>query len=281
MKVKITADSTCDLTAELIEKYGIDIIPVTVVLGSRSGKDGIDITPDDIYSYVDSTGNLPKTSSVNVAEYTQFFSKWTDQGYSVVHFCLGSGFSSQCQNAKLAAQDVENVFVVDSLNLSSGQGLLVLKGAEMAAGGMDAETIYKACTDAAGRVEASFVIDRLDYLFKGGRCSALESFGANLLKLKPCIEVTGNAMSPSHRYRGKIDKVYQEYTSDRLEGRDDIDPSVIFVIHTKCPENDVADVMEQVRSLVPDVGEIVDVTAGATVTTHCGPKTLGVMFMRK
>lgn len=202
MQVKITSDSTCDLSPELLERYGIDLMPLTVSLGDRAGKDGIDIHPADIYRYVETSGALPKTSCINVSEYAAFFSRFVSQGYRVVHFCLGSKFSSSYQNACLAAKECGNVYIVDSGNLSTGQGLLVLKGAEMAQSGNSAEMIQTACSEAVPRVEASFVIDSLDYLHKGGRCSALAAFGANILKLKPCIEVREGVMLPAKKYRG-------------------------------------------------------------------------------
>ena len=192
MKVKIISDSTCDLSPELIERYDIAITPLSVHCGDQVGHDGVEITPETIYDYVDASGQLPRTSAVNVFDYVREFRSWHQQGYSVVHFCISSDFSSSYQNACMAAADVGDVYVVDSRNLSTGQGLLVLHGAELAAAGHTAEEIQRACTDLAPWVEASFVIDRLDYLYKGGRCSALSAFGGNLLKLKPCIYSPAN-----------------------------------------------------------------------------------------
>lgn len=169
MKVKIISDSTCDLSPELIERYDIAITPLSVHCGDQVGHDGVEITPETIYDYVDASGQLPRTSAVNVFDYVREFRSWHQQGYSVVHFCISSDFSSSYQNACMAAADVGDVYVVDSRNLSTGQGLLVLHGAELAAAGHTAEEIQRACTDLAPRVEASFVIDRLDYLYKGGR----------------------------------------------------------------------------------------------------------------
>ena len=234
MKVKIISDSTCDLSPELIERYDIAITPLSVHCGDQVGHDGVEITPETIYDYVDASGQLPRTSAVNVFDYVREFRSWHQQGYSVVHFCISSDFSSSYQNACMAAADVGDVYVVDSRNLSTGQGLLVLHGAELAAAGHTAEEIQRACTDLAPRVEASFVIDRLDYLYKGGRCSALSAFGGNLLKLKPCIEVKDGKMTPGKKYRGPIDKVMLQYTQDRLQGRDDINRHRVFITHTRC-----------------------------------------------
>ncbi len=281
MRVKITSDSTCDLSPELLEKYNIDLLPVTVTLGEREGKDMVDIQPDDIYSFVDETGNLPKTSAVNATEYRMFFSQQVAQGYSVVHFCLGSGFSSTFQNAYFAAKAFQNVYVVDSQNLSGGQGILVLKGAEMAEREYSADRIWEVCSEAVDKVEASFVVDSLDYLHKGGRCSGLSALGASLLKIKPCIEVLEGRMGPQQKYRGRIERALMQYVDARLSGRKDIDPHRIFVTHTKCSSELVDMVVARVKELVPDVEEVLETTAGSTVTSHCGPNTLGLMFMRK
>ncbi len=280
-KIKILSDSTCDLSPELLEKYEIDLTPLTVTLGEKSGKDGIDVTPGDIYAYVEKTGVLPVTSAINTFEYREYFQKWTGQGYSVVHFCLGSGFSSTCGNACAAAKELERVYVVDSRNLSTGQGLLVMKAAELRDEGKSAEEIRRVCTELTEKVEASFVLDSLDYLYKGGRCSALAAFGGNLLKIKPCIEVQDGKMLPGRKYRGRIERVVGQYLRDRICGRDDIDPHRVFVTHTKCSPEMLGEALSIVRDEFFDADEILETTAGATVTTHCGPNTLGVLFLRK
>ena len=281
MKVKITADSTCDLSPELVAKYDIDITPLSVILGERTGLDGREITPQDIYDYVAQTKSLPKTSAVNRLEYWRVFRHWLDQGYAVVHFCISSDFSSCYQNACAAAKDLENVYVVDSRNLSTGQGLLVLHGAELAQQGVDAAQIQARCTALAPRVEASFVVDRIDYLYKGGRCNALSAFGANLLHIKPSIEVIDGRMEPGQKYRGHIGKVMLNYVEKRLAGRTDIDKHRIFITHTQCKPEDVAAVRDAINRLAPGFEEILDTDAGATVTSHCGPGTLGILFIRK
>ena len=281
MKVKITADSTCDLSPELIAKYDIDIIPLSVTLGDQTYLDGVELAPDAIYTYVEQSGVLPKSSAVNIEEYDRVFRRWTGEGYAVVHFGISSGFSCSCQNATIAAQEVENVFVVDSRNLSTGQGLLVLRGAELAAEGLDAETICRRCAEDAAKVEASFVVDSIDYLYKGGRCSPLAAFGANLLKIKPCIEVKNGVMEPSKKYRGPIEKVILQYVTDRLSAREDLDPARIFITHTRCDPECVRQVEQTIRAVAPGFREILETTAGSTITTHCGPNTLGVLFFRK
>lgn len=281
MTVKITADSTCDLSPELLRRYGISITPLSVCCGEKIGADGTEVAPDDIYEYVRSEGKLPQTSAVNVADYTAEFQRWTKQDCCVVHFCISSDFSSTYQNACLAAKEVGNVFVVDSRNLSTGQGLLVLHAAEMAANDCDAQEIWKTCSAMTEQVEASFVIDSLDYLYKGGRCSALGAFGGNLLRLKPCIEVRDGKMTPGKKYRGKIEKVMLQYVEERLQGRTDIDKHRIFITHTKCSAEAVQAVHDKIQEIMPDFEEILETTAGATITSHCGPNTLGILFVRK
>ena len=173
------------------------------------------------------------------------------------------------------------MYVVDSQNLSTGQGLLVLRAAELALRGLSAREIADACCALATKVEASFVLDDLEYLVKGGRCSGVAAFGANLLKLKPCIEVRSGVMEPTKKYRGKIQHVLLEYIADKLTGREDLDKSRVFITHTRCEPEWVESALQKVRGLVPDFAEVLETTAGATVTTHCGPSTLGVLFIRK
>ncbi len=280
MPVKITTDSTCDLSVELLKKYDIEVIPLVVSLGDKSGKDGKEVTPETIYDFVDKTGKLPKTSAVSIGEYKKIFKAWNAKGYNVVHFCIGSNFSSCYQNACIAAEEVGGIYPVNSANLSTGQGLLVLRAAEMAKEGASAGAIAEKCRELVPFVEASFVVNSIDYLHKGGRCSSLAAFGANLLKLKPCINVIDGEMLPGKKYRGGINKVIEEYAEERLSGRDDIDTSRIFITHTKCDTETIEQVKNLVREYCPDAGEILETTAGATVTTHCGPGTLGVLFIR-
>ena len=280
MKIKISADSTCDLSPELIARYNIGITPLYIVRGDETLRDGIDVRPEELYAYAKATGKLCQTAAVNVSDYLAYFAACREEYDAVIHFTISSDMSGCYQNACIAAADIGQVYVVDSRNLSTGQGLLVLHGAELAAAGQTAEEIQKACTDLAPQVEASFVIDRLDYLYKGGRCSALSAFGGNLLKLKPCIEVKDGKMIPGKKYRGPIDKVMLQYADDRLRGRDDINKHRVFITHTRCAPEAVEAVRQKLLELCPDFEEIIETTAGSTVTSHCGPGTLGVLFIR-
>ena len=281
MKVKIITDSTGDLSPELLEKYDIAVVPLYVVTGDKTQKDGSEVTPEDIYVHVSETGKLPTTAAPNIGDYTDEFLKWIKLGYEVVHFNISSDFSSAYQNACTAANGMEGVYVVDTRNLSTGSGLVVLHGAELAQQGKSGAEIKAACDDMTGRVEASFVVDSIDYLHKGGRCSSVAALGANLLKLKPLIEVLDGKMKAGKKYRGNIDKVILNYVADKLRDRDDIDKHRIFITHTKCSPVTVQQVRGKINELYPGFEEILETTAGCTITSHCGPGTLGILFVRE
>ncbi len=279
-KIIISSDSTCDLSAELKERYGVKIIPLGITLGTEVYRDGVDITPDDIYAHHEKTGELPKTTASNVGECIDYFTELTKEGDAVIHFTISSTMSSTYNNTCLAASEFENVYVIDSMNLSTGGGLLVVAAAEMAKSGMEAPAIVEKLNELAPCVDASFVIDSLEYLHKGGRCSALAMMGANLLKLKPCIEVKNGSMGVGKKYRGVYGKVLTEYVAERLQNVDDIDTSRVFVTHAGCDPEIVESVLQQVK----DTGifkEVFLTRAGCTVSSHCGANTLGVLFIRK
>ena len=279
-KIIISSDSTCDLSPEIKERYGVKILPLGVTLGTNVYRDGFDIIPDDIYAHYDKTGELPKTTAANVGECADFFAELTKGGDAVIHFTISSQMSSTYNNACIAASDFENVYVVDTQNLSTGGGLLVVAAAEMAKGGMEPTAIVEQLERLIPCVDASFVIDNLEYLYKGGRCSALAMMGANLLKLKPCIEVKNGVMGVGKKYRGTFSKVVDEYVEERLHNVDDIDTSRVFVTHAGChPE-----LMEDIVKKVKDKGvfkEVFFTRAGCTVSSHCGANTMGVLFIRK
>lgn len=279
-KIIISSDSTTDLSAELKERYNIKILPLGVNLGGKTYKDGLEITPDDIYEHHRKTGELPKTTAANVGESMDFFKQFTDEGKTVIHFTISSTMSSTYSNACLAAAEFENVYVIDSANLSTGAGLLVVNAAEMAAKGMEAEEIVEKIKELTSHVDASFVIDNLEYLHKGGRCSALAMMGANLLKLKPCIEVKNGSMGVGKKYRGKYADVLKTYVAERIGDGSDIDLDRVFVTHAGCDETIVNSVVEQVKAAAP-FKEVFLTRAGCTVSAHCGADTLGVLFIRK
>lgn len=279
-KIIITSDSTTDLGKELIARYGIRILPLKVSLGEKTYTDGVDITPDMIYEHYRVAGELPQTAAPNLAECIDFFDALVKEGYSVVHFTISSEMSSSCSNATVAAQEFDDVHVVDTRNLSTGGGLLVLTACEMAQQGMEAAEIAAKCREMTDRVSASFVVDDLTFLHKGGRCSALAALGANLLKLKPCIEVAGGKMDVSRKYRGKFEKVLSQYIADQIGDPDTIETNHVFVTHAGCDEEICQMCEEEVRKLV-NVKEIHITRAGCTISSHCGRNTLGVLFIRK
>jgi len=280
MKIKIISDSTCDLGAELIKQNDIALVPLTVIKDATEYKDGITITPADIFAHVAAGGALCSTSAVNIAEYTDVFAKYADDYDGVIHINLGSGFSTCYQSACLAAEEFDNVRVIDSKNLSTGQGLVVLKACELAKDCTDLDLLARELTEFTEKVEASFLVDKLDYLAKGGRCSSVAALGANLLNLKPCIEVKDGKMGVVKKYRGNYAKCLGTYVKDRLAGREDIDRGTLFVTKTVVSEECYSAVMEAV-STCGGFETVYETTAGCTVSCHCGPGTLGVLFIRK
>lgn len=280
MDIIITSDSTTDLSTELKERYNIKTLPLGVTLGDKSYTDGIDITPDDIYSHHAKTGELPKTSAANMSDCIDFFQSFVDEGKTIIHFSLSSEMSSTYNNCRMAGEEFENAYVIDTRNLSTGGGLLVIAAAEMAKNGMSAPQIVENINKLVPCVDASFVIDKLDYLHKGGRCSALAVLGANLLKLKPCIEVKNGSMGVGKKYRGRYLDVLLQYAEERIGDASDIDLERVFVTHAGVDEETVQKVVDKVKELAP-FKEVFVTRAGCTISSHCGADTLGVLFVRK
>ncbi len=278
MNIKITSDSTCDLSPELLERYQITTLPLSVTLGDNTYQDGLTITPVQIFDHVAATGQLPVTAATNIAAYMDFFAPLAKEYDAVIHINIGSGFSSCHQNARLAAAEFDNVYAVDSANLSTGQGLLVIEAAIAAQRGDEPQVILSALTDLIPRLDCSFVVDKLDYLVKGGRCSSAAALGANLLNLKPCILLTDGKLGTGKKYRGNWAKVLPGYARDRLEGRE-VCKDRVFITYTSCPP----EIVEELRTYLMGLGfdEVLETVAGATITSHCGPNTLGVLFIRK
>lgn len=279
-KVLIASDSTTDLNAELIEKYGVKILPLGVTLSEKVYLDGVDIDPDKIYEHYEKTGELPKTSAVNIFDHTEFFKKYTDEGYDIVYFTISAEMSSTNKNAVLASEDFPGVYVVDTRNLSTGGGLLVVAAGEMMKAGKSASYIADTCRDMASRVDASFIVDDLEFLHKGGRCSALAAFGANMLQLKPCIMVKDGKMGVGKKYRGKFSVVLEKYIKEIIGAGEDIELEHVFVTHAGCDEEIYNKCVEIVKAAAP-FKNIYVTRAGCTISSHCGRNTLGVLFMRK
>ncbi len=276
----ITSDSTTDLSKELCERYKITVMPLCITLGDKLYTDGVDITPDDIYAHHDRTGELPKTTATNVGDCLDFFSQFTSQGKTVIHFTISSEMSSTYNNACMAAEELGNVYIIDTKNLSTGGGLLVITAAELLNQGLPVEEIVEKTRETVARVDASFVIDNLEYLYKGGRCSAVAMLGANLLKLKPCIQVKNGKMDVAKKYRGRYADVLKQYVVDKIGDYSDIDLDRVFVTHAGCDPQLVNDIVELVKKTAP-FKEVFLTRAGCTVSSHCGANTLGVLFIRK
>ena len=280
MNIKILSDSTCDLPQEVLEKYNITMMPLSVIKNGKQYTDGVDITPADIFNHVAAGGDLCSTAAINIGEYTDFFAKYASDYDGVIHVNISAEFSSCYQNARLAAAEFENVRVVDSRNLSTGQGLVVLQACKLAQECSDLDEIVEKLNAFTDKVEASFLLDRLEYMVKGGRCSAAAALGANLLNLKPCIEVKNGKMSVVKKYRGNYAKCLANYVKDRFANRDDVDKGTLFVTRTPITDECMSAVQEAV-SAYNDFETTYWNEAGCTVSCHCGPGTLGVLFVRK
>ena len=280
MNIKILSDSTCDLPMEVLEQYNITMVPLTVIKDGEEFTDGVNITPADIFNHVANGGSLCSTAANNIGEYAERFAQYANDYDGVIMISISSEFSSCYQNACLAAEDFDNVRVIDSRNLSTGQGLVVLKACELAKECNNLDEIANQLRAFTEKVEASFLLDRLDYMVKGGRCSAAAALGANLLNLKPCIEVKNGKMGVVKKYRGNYAKCLATYVKDRLANRDDLDKGTLFV--TRTPVTD--ECLNAVKNAVDQYNDFETTywnEAGCTVSCHCGPGTLGVLFVRK
>lgn len=281
MNIKITAESTFDLTEEQLAHFGITKIPLTVQLGDETHTDGVDLDAEGIFSYVAKTGILPKTCAIPPVQFEDFFREQLDAGYdAVIHFCISSKLSSCYQNACLAAEEVGNVYVVDTLSLSTGMALLAIEAAEMAAKeDADAAAIAETCRTLAGRLNVSFVLGDLEYMRKGGRCSAVEMFGANLLKLRPVLEMKDGSLGVCNKLRGPLTKVTTAYIAERLAGKKILHNRVFFT--STCTEPTIPDLGKATLEATGLFDEILVSKAGCTVTSHCGKDTFGVLFIEE
>ena len=280
MNIKILSDSTCDLSPQQLKELNIDLARLTIVKDGQPFVDGETIFPADIFAHVAAGGDLCSTTAYNIGEYQQLFAKYASEYDGVIHINIGSGFSSCYQNACLAAEDFPNVRVIDSQNLSTGQGLVVLEACRLAKECDDLDEIADKLNAYTPRVEASFLLDQLQYMVKGGRCSGAVALGANLLNLKPCIEVKDGKMGVVKKYRGNYAKCLANYVKDRLADREDIVRKELFLTYTPVTDECLA----AVKDAINEHGHfetVYETTAGCTVSCHCGPATLGVLFVRK
>ena len=277
MKICISAETTIDLSKELLKQYDIRTIPFTVLLGEDAYNDG-DITPQDIFDYVANKKVLPKTSALNDYQYRAYFQSLLDEGYeAIIHFSLSSGISSSCAQAVHAATKFDNVYIIDSQSLSTGIALEAIYARKLAEKGESPKEIVDKVTARIPFVQASFVIQTLEYLHKGGRCSGLARFGAALLRIKPQIIVSEGKMAPAKKYIGRKSQVVESYCKDTLEQFVNPDLSVAFVTHTQATPEMVSVAIEALKNR--GFKTIYETTAGATITSHCGPMTLGILFI--
>ena len=279
MKIRMTADSTCDLSPELLRKYDIALAPLSVIIDGEMFHDGVDVTPRDVFRAADA-GKSVRTAAVNAYEYKEFFGKQLRNCDQLVHICISSEFSTCYADACEAAAETGNVFVVDSRNLSTGSGLLALEGMEMAEKGMAGEAVAEALRGKTGLVDTSFVVRTIDYLRRGGRCSGLEALGAKMLHIRPSIVVRDGKMHPGDKYRGRYEHYLKHYIQDALADDRMIDFRRVFITHSPSEEGLVRFAIDTVKSYGL-FQEVLETMAGCTVCTHCGPDTLGIIFMRK
>ena len=279
MKIRFSADSTCDMNAEFRARYQVESIPLTVSLEGKSYRDGIDITPDEIISRVNGGAALPKTAAVNSEDYRAMFTRLLEDCDAVIHFNISSDFSCCHQNAVLAAEGLP-VYCVDSRNLSSGTALLIAEAHDRAEAGMPAGQIAEEVRAMADKIDTSFILDRLDYLYKGGRCSMLSLLGANVLHIRPCIEVVNGKMVVGKKYRGTYERCLRQYLADRLRAKDEIVPQRVFITHTGVSNVAIDSILDIVRSAIPSA-EIYETRAGCSITCHCGENCCGILMVRK
>lgn len=281
-KIRIVADSTCDLSPELIEKYDVSIIPLCIIMNEKSYFDGVEVTPADIYKWADENKTTPKTAAVTFDYVADTLKPFIDAGDDIIFFGISMKMSSTCNVVRVVGENFEygRIFVIDSQNLSTGIGLQVIRAAELAANGADAESIVSEIERSRGLVRASFVVDNLTYLARGGRCTAATAMMANVLGLHPMISVRDGAMGVSKKYRGKMLPVLKNYVSDLKADLLAADSSRVFLTHSGCDKTTIDAIYAELEAL-NYFDEILVTQAGGVISSHCGPNALGVLFYEK
>ena len=279
-RIAISADSTCDIGPELQERYSVHLIPYGIISEGKFYHDSIDIFPEDIFNVYWDNGHLPQTSAINPAEYREYFDKVLEDYDEVVHITLGGAITSSAKNAAMVAEEDPRVHVVDSRTLSTATGLLVIRGAEMIEAGATADEVEDALNELAGHAHASFILDTLDFMKAGGRCSGVAAFVASAISMKPCIEVDNmdGSMAAGKKYRGKLKSVIAKYVRERLAKYDDIITDHVFITHSTI-DQECCDVAREIVEEVLHPKHIYDTDASVTISCHCGPGTLGVLFL--
>ncbi len=279
-KIRIVADSTCDLSADLLEKYDVTIIPLCIVLDDKSYYDGVEITPEEIYAWSDEHKATPKTAAASFDKTLEIFKPFMDEGEDIIFFSISGQMSSTCKIVELVGEEYDRLFVIDSENLSTGIGLQVIRACELAEEGKSAEEIVEAIKAARPLVRASFVVDTLTFLARGGRCSSITALMANTLKLHPQIVVRDGKMGVGKKFRGKTGVAINAYVDDLMPAIKEADPKRVFITHSGCEDADIETVKKKLEEL-NYFDEILVTRAGGVISSHCGPATLGVLFYAK
>lgn len=280
MSIRILADSTCDLSKDLLDRFGVKIVPLSIIMGDKSYYDGEETTPDQIFEWSDKNKTTPKTAAVSQERATEALTPLIEAGDDIIFFCISSKMSSTVNVINLAGDGYAKLYVIDSFNLSTGIGLQVLRAAELAKEGMSAEEIAKKINEDRSKVRASFVIDTLTYLARGGRCSAVTALLANTLKIHPIIEVKDGAMGVAKKLRGEVGHAIMNYVRSLEEDLRNADKKRVFITHSGCKK----ELVDEVRSFLESLGvfeEVLETRAGGVISSHCGPNTLGVLFCEK
>lgn len=279
--IKIFSDSTCDLTKDLIEKYNIGILPLHVHLGDEEYIDGVSITPDEIYEWSDANNTTPKTAAISIGEAIDAFEPYLEKGDEIITFSISNSMSASGSVMRLAADELEDkgkIHVIDSASLSTGIALLIIEAAKLAEEGKSAEEIVAAVEALKPRVKASFVVDTLTFLHRGGRCSSVAALAGGMLRLHPKIVVENGKMDANKKYRGKINSVILSYVKEMEEDLKKAKPDRVFITHSGCPESTIAEVRQYLEGL-EHFDEVLESRAGSVISSHCGPGTLGVLFI--
>jgi len=282
MKIKLIADSTCDIPDDLIAQLDIRIAPLSISMGDKIYKDGKEVTSSDIFNFTDTGKGICRTSAVNIAEYSDIYAQERPNCDAILHFIISKDMSACYQNAQLAAQDYDNIFIIDTRNLSSAMGLLILDATDLISEGRTPEEIYNEITRRIPLQDAGFIIDTLQYLHKGGRCTSIQALASSVLKIKPSITVKDGHMSVGKKYRGNLENILRKYIQDRLHNKQNIDTRRIFIANTMTTQNQA--LVAQAKSIINEImqfDQVYETPAGGTISCHCGPNTLGIFFSRK
>ena len=281
-KIRIVADSTCDLSAELLARYDIPVIPLSIIMDDKSYYDGKEISPDEIFAWANANKTTPKTSAVNIAYAKEVLKPFMENGDDIIFFGISSKMSGTCSIVNMIGmqEEYDRLFVIDSANLSTGIGLQVIRAAELAANGATAEEIVADIESKKANVRASFVIDTLTFLARGGRCTALTALMANTLRLHPMIVVRDGAMGVTKKFTGKMDVALNKYVESLKPELANADPARVFITHSGCSEKTIQAIYDKVSAL-GYFNEILITRAGGVISSHCGPNTLGVLYYVK